>query len=293
MEKNTRQWRPAEVAALQDSQSRSSAPKQAINLRSTSAISGARVNDLDLRDGHWLAATSVGLLKSVDEGKSWTGGPIMVLRDFIAVRSFHNFLVAATATAIVVSADGGTAWHLSVAPKEIRSLALTTTGQIMIATRAGGFRSSDAGVTWHAMLNGLPELDISSIFCEEDSSRVLAAAGGSIFESADEGRVGTAVPMRALPSEALAWRLAELWRQHSTASSFSPNWRLRSDRARWDGTYRDTAVLGNDHRVSASDLQRPESQWLTMCFSILRELVAATLKGLFWSEPMHCGFAIY
>lgn len=112
----------------------------------------------------------------------------MVLRDFIAVRSFHNFLVAATATAIVVSADGGTAWHLSVAPKEIRSLALTTTGQIMIATRAGGFRSSDAGVTWHAMLNGLPELDISSIFCEEDSSRVLAAAGGSIFESADEGR---------------------------------------------------------------------------------------------------------
>jgi photosystem II stability/assembly factor-like uncharacterized protein len=188
MGENARQWRPSELGLADDSLSRLSAGRRTVNVPSTSAISGARVNDLNLRDGLWLAATSVGLLRSVDEGKNWRGGPIMGLQDFIAVRPREKLVVAATRRAVAVSADGGTLWHLSAPPREIRSLVLTSSGQIMIATREGGFGSPDAGVTWHAMLNGLPETEISSIFYDEDNARLLAAAGGSIFESADGGR---------------------------------------------------------------------------------------------------------
>ncbi len=170
--RKSRRWHPTELAAAEDSQNQLSTRRHAVNSRPTSVISDARVNNLDLRDGRWLAATSHGLLKSMDEGRTWSGGEILGLQDFIAVESLDNLVVATTGTAIVVSDDGGTRWHLSVAPKGIRSLVLTPIGQIIIATRSGGFRSSDEGATWHAMSDGLPEMDISSIYRDEDNARV-------------------------------------------------------------------------------------------------------------------------
>jgi photosystem II stability/assembly factor-like uncharacterized protein len=185
---NPRKWSPAESAKGNPLQPGWNDRKRDAETLSESTISNAQVNDLDLRDGLWLAATSVGLLKSLDDGKSWRRDPILGVQDFIAIQSKNNLLVAATSAAIAVSVDGGTVWHLSTPPKAVRGAVLSGTGQIMISTWEGGFCSPDAGETWHAMLNGLPGTGVSTIVFDERNARLLAVAEGSIFESEDDGR---------------------------------------------------------------------------------------------------------
>ena len=151
-----------------------------------------KVNDLDIRLGQWLAATSVGLFSSTDEGKSWTGGPILDRGIFISVESNGDMEVVATQNDVLVSKDKGTVWTLSSLPRElfgIRSVTVTADTDILVASQGGGFRSSNGGQTWTRVLNGLPERDISSISYDEDGQRLLATSLGSsiVFESSDGG----------------------------------------------------------------------------------------------------------
>ena len=190
LDSKTDRWKPAASILIAASHVLKVPTAQA-NRTSHSTVFSARINDLDLQSGRWLAATSAGVLKSVDGGKSWTGGPILGQSDFVSVQSRGDLIVAATASAITISIDGGTTWQLPGLPKTltgIRNLLISPAGQIFVASRGGGFLSLDRGVSWNAMLNGLPDRDVTSIFYEETSQRLLAAAGGSIFESQDDGR---------------------------------------------------------------------------------------------------------
>ena len=45
----------------------------------------SRVNALDVSGDIWLAATSLGLLTSRDQGASWQGGPVLGVGDYISV----------------------------------------------------------------------------------------------------------------------------------------------------------------------------------------------------------------
>jgi len=156
------------------------------------SIGDLRVNDLDIRDGQWLAATSAGLFTSLDDGKTWSGGPILDRRFFISVQSSGDMQVVATQSDILVSKDKGSVWQLSILPREaidIRSVTVTAEKQILVASQGGGFRSADGGENWSRVLNGLPERDISSISYDEDGQRLLATSAGSsvVFESTDGG----------------------------------------------------------------------------------------------------------
>ena len=153
----------------------------------------SRVNDLELGSGRWLAATTTGIYSSVDQGKTWKGGRILGQQDFVSVRAEGSTVVAATRSSVLVSNDSGTTWKQAGLPSyvvSIRSAAIASDRQIVIASREGAYRSGDGGATWEHVVNGLPGKDITSVSFDSTHKRMLATsdATGVIFESRDGGR---------------------------------------------------------------------------------------------------------
>jgi photosystem II stability/assembly factor-like uncharacterized protein len=195
LDRNAEVWRPSHIV-LNDPTSETNGLPPRTRLAKASVDTHAaletKVNEIDIQDGRWTVAASAGLFTSVDDGKSWSGGAILGQQAFISVASLGDMEVAATRTAVLVSRNGGTEWYLSALPSEligIRSVTVTANRQIVVASREGGFRSSDGGITWTHMLNGLPNQDINSISFDEDNQRLLATSTGNgvIFESSDGG----------------------------------------------------------------------------------------------------------
>jgi photosystem II stability/assembly factor-like uncharacterized protein len=94
---------------------------------------------------------------------------------------------------VLVSRDSGTTWKQALLPSyvvSIRSVAIASDSQIMIASREGAFRTGDGGATWEHAVNGLPGKDITSVSFDSTHKRLLATsdATGVIFESGDGGR---------------------------------------------------------------------------------------------------------
>src|SRR5271166_1573469 len=164
----------------------------------------ARVNDLELGSGRWLAATTSGVYSSTDQGKTWKGGPVLGQTDFVSVREEGSTVVAATRSSALVSNDKGETWKLAGLPSYvvgIRGAALTSGSEIMIAAREGAFRSGDGGATWEHVVNGLPGKDITSVSFDATHKRLLATsdATGVIFESRDGGRTWQRGPDSGFP----------------------------------------------------------------------------------------------
>ena len=199
LDRNKKAWRASKTSAGDDPPPpprpvRRAHRRRAVEEDPPPAATGPdmKVNDLEIRDGQWLAATSMGLFISTDEGKSWSGGPILDRRVFVSVQSSGDLQVVATEADVLVSKDKGTVWQLSSLPRElfgIRSVTVTADADILVASQGGGFRSSDGGQSWARVLNGLPERNISSISYDEYGQRLLATSNESsvIYESKDGG----------------------------------------------------------------------------------------------------------
>jgi photosystem II stability/assembly factor-like uncharacterized protein len=152
----------------------------------------ARVNDLELDSGRWLAASTSGIYSSTDQGKTWKGGQVLGQTDFVSIRADDSTVVAATRSSVLVSKDSGRTWMQAPLPTYvvgIRNVALASDSQIMVAAREGAFRSGDGGSSWQQAVNGLPVKDITSVSFDATHRRLLATsdATGVIFESRDGG----------------------------------------------------------------------------------------------------------
>ena len=198
LDRNASQWRPINTIVTEKSaarvvkarKGRKAAKVPAVVVRS---VLDARVSDIEVTPKRWLAATSSGLFISSDQGKTWTGGPVMGKSDFVAVESNGELVVAATRTNVLCSSNNGATWQqapLSSYITSIHGVELTPEGEILVASREGAFRSSDSGATWEHIVNGLPDKNISSIAYDQGKKRLLATsnATGVIFESRDSGR---------------------------------------------------------------------------------------------------------
>jgi photosystem II stability/assembly factor-like uncharacterized protein len=164
----------------------------------------ARVNAIEVTPQRWLAATTVGMFTSSNQGKSWSGGPVLGKSDFVAVQSAGELEVAATRTDVLFSTNGGTTWQQASMPislSGIRGVTVTPDVQILVASREGAFRSTDSGATWQRMLNGLPDRDISSISYDESGKNLLATsmATSMVFQSADGGQSWSRGPDSGYP----------------------------------------------------------------------------------------------
>jgi photosystem II stability/assembly factor-like uncharacterized protein len=195
LERNGSQWHSMNVVVIEHTSK--TTPKGSRKAITKTAIEKtelvARVNDLELGSGRWLAATTSGIYSSADQGKTWKGGQILGQTDFVSVREDDSTVVAATRSSVLVSSDHGKTWQKAGLPSyvvSIRSVAIASDSQMIIASREGAFRSGDGGATWEHVVNGLPGKDITSVSFDSTRHRLLATsdATGVIFESRDGGR---------------------------------------------------------------------------------------------------------
>ena len=170
----------------------------------TRSILTARVSEIEITPTTWMAATSAGLFTSSNQGKSWSGGPVMGKQDFVSVQANGTLVALATRSNVLVSKDDGKTWqdsNLGSYVSSIRGVTVTSDGQIMFASREGAFRSPNAGAGWEHMQNGLPDKNISSISYDQSNNRLLATSTetGVVFESADQGQTWTRGPDTGYP----------------------------------------------------------------------------------------------
>src|SRR6202521_3436953 len=168
LEHNASEWHPMNVVVVEHSVKTAGKGKGSRKAATTTTFTKSqlesRVNDLELGSGRWLAATTTGIYSSTDQGKTWKGGRILGQQDFVSVRAEGSTEVAATRSSVLVSNDRGATWKQGGLPTyvvSIRSAAIASDNQIMIASREGAYRSGDGGATWEHVVNGLPGKDIT------------------------------------------------------------------------------------------------------------------------------------
>jgi photosystem II stability/assembly factor-like uncharacterized protein len=197
LEKNGATWRPSNTVVSETSATKvikvKGKTKRVASHSTKRSELNARVNDVEIASNRWLAATSAGLYTSSDQGKLWTGGPVMGKQDFVAVRADREMIVAATRSTVLVSTDGGTEWKqapLTSFVSSVYGLAITPDANIFVASREGIFHSADAGKTWEHVVNGVPAKDIGSVTYDSERKRLFATSivSSVIFQSDDNGR---------------------------------------------------------------------------------------------------------
>src|SRR5712691_10649625 len=176
-----------------------------------------RVKDiLALPPRNLLAATSKGLLRRAEGGRTWMR-PALGLTDEISALAVSpndiGLIVAASGLGFFRSRDGGQSWEqvspgfgdfqthaLAFMPSDDRVL-LATTGQ-------GLFRSADQGATWARCTGGIPYSDITGLAIHPDGRTIYASdfTWGGIFRSLDSGRTWERLPTDGLASDRV-WTL--------------------------------------------------------------------------------------
>lgn len=151
----------------------------------------SRANDLDVERQTWLAATTEGLLRSTDGGKSWRVCAIPGESNFIAVARNGEQNAAATGEHVYVSEDDGVTWRPLPLPDyvtRIFGVAFSGDGTLWLTTREGALRFRNNA--WEHLLNGLPSRSLhavraygSTIVITEHNSNVvyLSRDGGEHF----------------------------------------------------------------------------------------------------------------
>ncbi len=205
-EARAKRWLPLNWQETPARRTRSARASRAREVSVFSPIEDARISDLQIVDGAWYAATSVGLFSSHDAGRTWQGGPVLNHRNFVAVHVVGKVVEALTPRRLLLSIDGGSAWFAANLPPFVTELfgsTLDGDGSLWVATREGAFRSTDGGDTWEHVLGGLPGRDVTSILFHAETKRLIATAQTGVYESADNGRTwnrtgGSSWHMRAV-----------------------------------------------------------------------------------------------
>ena len=150
-----------------------------------------RVTGLDFAEGKWFAATSAGFFTSANQGKNWTGGPVLGFKNFVAIHAEPEMLLLAARNALVISPDRGNTWKLTNLPDMVTSISDVTMDpekSIWVTAREGAFRSRDKGETWDHVA-GLPVNNLTSVTYDAQGKRLLITSSDTtqIFQTRDFG----------------------------------------------------------------------------------------------------------
>jgi photosystem II stability/assembly factor-like uncharacterized protein len=176
-----------------------------------------RVQDLlALPPRNLIAATSTGLLRSGDGGRTWVRPPLGITDDVAALAVSPNdidVVVAATALGFFRSANGGQSWAQvspgfgAVQPHAVAFL--PSDDRVLLATTGAGlYRSNDQGATWFRVTGGIPYTDITGLAIHPDGRTMYASdfTWGGIFRSVDSGKSWERLPTDGLASDRI-WTL--------------------------------------------------------------------------------------
>lgn len=177
-----------------------------------------RVHDVAATtDRVFLAATSAGLLRSVDGGERWERKVLGVggAAEAVAVASAGSrAAIAATRLGFFKSLDGGATWSaVSAGAPEARVQALAflpgSDRVVFACTARGLMRSENQGRTWDHRGGGLPLLDITGLALDADGRTVFVSeySQGRLYQSTDAGETWTSLSTAGLASPRV-WTLA-------------------------------------------------------------------------------------
>jgi photosystem II stability/assembly factor-like uncharacterized protein len=171
---------------------------------------------LAMPTGDLLAATSTGVIRSPDAGRTWAQ-PSLGMPDEVSGLAVSpdnpDLLVAATRYGFFRSNDGGRTWKLVSTELEgvtPHALAFMPSHDrvIFAATTDGLFRSDDQGATWRRVTGGIPRSDLTGIAIHPDGRTIYASdfTWGGIFRSVDGGLSWGRMPTGGLASDRV-WTL--------------------------------------------------------------------------------------
>jgi photosystem II stability/assembly factor-like uncharacterized protein len=179
-----------------------------------------RINDLvALPGGTYLAATSLGMMRSLDGGLTWKR-PLVGLTGQVKVQAvaaspkLPGLAVAATPLGFFRSLDGGERWTqvsagLDGADAHRLAFAPNDHTVVFATTSRGLFRSRDRGETWGRVTGGMPQADITGLAMHPDGRTLYASdfTFGGVFRSLDGGETWERLPAEGLASDRI-WTLA-------------------------------------------------------------------------------------
>lgn len=127
-----------------------------------------------------LATTSEGLLRSADQGRTWTLSPWPSSGSWQTIAGSGQMAVAASGSTLFSSVNAGADWTAIPMPQgmaQISTVAAEPTGELWVGGPAGAFVSSDSGKTWIRPRN-LYVNEVSDVFYDSYYNRVYVSTGG-------------------------------------------------------------------------------------------------------------------
>jgi len=160
--------------------------------------------------GHIFAGVDVGVLRSMDNGSTWTASNTGLTNQSVQTLFINasQDLFAGTAGGIFRSTNNGDMWtdvNNGLANKEVLTLAGNSGEDIFAGTNGGGvFRSSDNGDHWNEINAGLTRQIVYSLAF--DSNKVIyAGTHGGVFRSvAPTSREARVVNSNAAPGSTVS-----------------------------------------------------------------------------------------
>lgn len=171
--------------------------KRAVHQAPESGLN-TRITALDVTDKRWFAATATAFFTSTDSGANWTKIDLPGVAGATSISVAGKMVAITNPNAVAVSVNGGESWLPATKPLDpeftINSVAIDAMGDIWLASRAGVYRSTDAGDSWKKITT-LRLANILNIQFDVENHRMLVVSGAStnIFESVDNGRTWTAI----------------------------------------------------------------------------------------------------
>jgi photosystem II stability/assembly factor-like uncharacterized protein len=143
----------------------------------------------------YMGSNGSGIYKTVDGGDNWTkvntGIPNLNVRAMALNSSDHIFagIKDSTGYRILRTTNNGVNWnYAALSNTDIRTIVINTSGHIFVGTDSTGiFRSTDNGVSFVQVNNGLTFRNIRSIAINSSGDLFAAAYTGGVFKSTDNG----------------------------------------------------------------------------------------------------------
>ncbi|MEX2116212.1 MAG: YCF48-related protein [Bacteroidota bacterium] len=139
------------------------------------------------------AATAYGIFKTMDDGKTWQekhiGLPMPFTSDVVVDRSDGKRVFAATEEGVLFSNDAGESWKVAGLKKfGVRTIAQdpSNAARLWAGTQDDGiFRTTDGGVTWKSVNNGLRHKTVYTIAVHPNNSAIvyLGTHGGGVYRT--------------------------------------------------------------------------------------------------------------
>jgi outer membrane protein assembly factor BamB len=139
----------------------------------------SRVTALDLSGDVWLAADSIGLVTSRDQGATWQNTAAM--GGYLSVAVHGPAMAAARQEGVILSEDAGATWLTMGIPAmvtRIERVAFSADGTLWLGAREGVFLTRDLGKTW-LWIERLPFRDVDDVYYAASMDKVLVSSRSS------------------------------------------------------------------------------------------------------------------